>query len=164
MRATRGQGRSMEGRVVWTSSFQGRWSLEVPCDPWWSLGSLVVPRGPWSSITTSPVHLLLLPHLQIWKGIGGHTSAVSGMRLLNLVLVLDCAKTFTAVFTSGWSIVLSLLSTDSPSQVRAAPSSCEALSLCPVLSCDALLLACTMHYAGAQLVWGVMIWYVGTVC
>ena len=94
-----------------------------------------------------------LPHLQIWKGIGGHTSAVSGMRLLNLVLVLNCAKAFTAVFTSGWSIVLSLLSTDSPSQVRAAPSSCEALSLCPVLSC-ALLLACTMHYAGAQLVWG----------
>ena len=104
----------------------------------------MVPGGPWSSPTTSPVHLLFLPHLQIWKGIGGHTSAVSGMRLLNLVWVLHCAKAFTAVFTSGWSIVLSLLSTDSPSQVRAAPSSCEALSLCPVLSC-ALLLACTMQ-------------------
>ena len=107
-------------------------------------GCLVVSCGPWSSPTTSPVHLLFLPHLQIWKGIGGHTSAVSGMRLLNLVWVLHCAKAFTAVFTSGWSILLSLLSTDSPSQVRAAPSSCEALSLCPVLSC-ALLLACTMQ-------------------
>ena len=123
MRATRGQGRSLEGRMVWTSSFQGRWSLEVPCDPWWSPGvscGLSWSLSPCSSTTTSPLHLLLLPHLQIWKGIGGHTSAVSGMRLLNLVLVLHCAsKAFTAVFTSGWSIVLSLLSTDSPSQVRA---------------------------------------------
>ena len=138
MRHTRGQGRSIEGRVVWTSSFQGRWSLEVPCDPWWSLGSLVVPRGPRSSPTTSPLHLLLLPHLQIWKGIGGHTSAVSGMRLLNLVWVLHCAKAFTAVFTSGWSIVLSLLSTDSPSQVRAPhhlARPCPCVLSCLVLCC-----------------------------
>ena len=161
MRAKRGQGRSIEGRVVWTSSFQGRWSLEVPCDPWWSLGSLVVPRGPRSSPTTSPLHLPFLPHLQIWKGIGGHTSAVSGMRLLNLVLVLNCAKAFIAVFTSvgGPSCCLCCRQTVHLKSVR--PIILRGLVL---VSCLVLCSVAGMHYAGAQLVWGVMIWYVGTVC
>ena len=132
-------------------------SLVVPWVLWWSPG---VSCGPlWSSVqpnnlTSASAASSSLTNMEgnwgphiccLW-----HASSKFGLRLIL------CQSIHSSLHLWVVHRVVSVVDRQSISS-PCAPSSCKALSLCPVLSC-ALLLACTMHYSGAQLVWGVMIW------
>ena len=138
-------------------------SLVVPWVLWWSPG---VSCGPlWSSVQPN--------NLTSASAASSSRTNMEGNWGPHICCLWHASSKFGFGFTLCQSIhsslhlwvvhrVVSVVDRQSISS-PCAPSSCEALSLCPVLSC-ALLLACTMHYSAAQLVWGVMIWYVGTVC